>query len=58
LNRRIEELIGLRDELRVLLGEWDATLAKMLKGERAHLLESLGSKPAIERTRRSRRVST
>lgn len=57
LNRRIEELISLRDELRVLLGEWDATLAKTPKGGRAHLLETLGSKPAIERTRRSRRDS-
>jgi DNA-binding transcriptional MerR regulator len=57
LNQRIEELISLREELRALLGEWDATLAKTPKGGRAHLLETLGSKPAIERTRRSRRDS-
>jgi DNA-binding transcriptional MerR regulator len=55
LNRRIEELISLREDLRVLLDEWDTTLAKTPQGQRAHLLESLGSKSGIERTRRARR---
>jgi len=55
LNERIEELVRLREELRVLLDEWDRTLAKTPQGQRAHLLESLGSKSAIERTRRARR---
>ena len=54
LNERIEELVRLREELRVL-DEWDRTLAKTPQGQRAHLLESLGSKSAIERTRRARR---
>jgi DNA-binding transcriptional MerR regulator len=56
LNRRIEELIALREELRVLLEEWDVTLAKTPDGQRAHLLETLGSKSSIERTRRKRRA--
>jgi DNA-binding transcriptional MerR regulator len=55
LNRQIDELIRLREELRVLLGEWDATLARTARGERAHLLETLGSKPGVERTLREHR---
>jgi hypothetical protein len=54
LNRRIEELIALREDLRLLLQEWDVKLAKTPHGERAHLLETLGSKSRIERTRRER----
>ena len=54
LNRRIEELLTLRDELQELLSDWDARLAGTPNGERAHLLETLGAKPTIERARRSR----
>ena len=56
LNRRIEELLTLRDELRSLLTEWDRRLAKTPIGEPAHLLETLGSRPIIEGTRRQRRL--
>jgi DNA-binding transcriptional MerR regulator len=56
LNRRIEELTALREELRGLLVEWDVRLAKTPHGQRAHLLEGLGSKSGIERTRRERRA--
>ena len=58
LNLRIEELIALREELRALLEEWDEKLAKTPESERAHLLETLGSKPGIERTRRERRPAS
>jgi MerR family transcriptional regulator, Zn(II)-responsive regulator of zntA len=60
LNRRIEELLTLRDDLRLLLTEWDERLSKTAKGERAYLLESLGKRAAIEDTRRQRqnRVET
>jgi DNA-binding transcriptional MerR regulator len=54
LNRRIEELLTLRDELRLLLAEWDGRLSNAPQGERAHLLETLGSQPVIERTRQKR----
>ena len=57
LDRRIEELVALRDELRLLLGEWDGRLAKTAPGERAHLLETLGSTVVIERARRRRKLS-
>jgi hypothetical protein len=55
LNQRIEELLALRDELRSLVADWDGRLANTPKGERAHLLETLGSRAVIEQTRRKRR---
>ena len=55
LDRRLAELLALRDELRVLVREWDGILAKTPPGEPAHLLERLGANPAIERARRARR---
>jgi DNA-binding transcriptional MerR regulator len=54
LDRRIEELLALREELRGLLTEWDERLARTPKDEPAHLLESLGTKPQIESVRRNR----
>jgi DNA-binding transcriptional MerR regulator len=54
LDRRIEELSSLREELCVLLGEWDETLAVTPQGQRAHLLDTLGSRSNVERTRRDR----
>jgi acetyl-CoA carboxylase alpha subunit len=56
LNRRIEELSSLREELRQLLTEWDDRLAATPAGERAHLLETLGAKTQIEAARHSRRA--
>lgn len=58
LNHRIEELLALRDELRLLLAEWDETLAKTAPGDRAHLLETLGSTIVIEGARRRRQTPT
>jgi DNA-binding transcriptional MerR regulator len=54
LNQHIEELLTLRDDLRLLLTEWDERLSRTAKGERANLLESLGKRAAIEGTRRRR----
>jgi len=54
LNQRIEELLTLRDELRLLLADWDGKLSKTAKGERANLLDSLGKRAVIEGTRRRR----
>jgi MerR family transcriptional regulator, copper efflux regulator len=54
LNQRIEELLTLRDELRLLLADWDGRLSKTAQGERANLLESLGKRAIIEGTRRRR----
>ena len=57
LNQRIEEMLALRDELRLLLEEWDKNLAATAPGERAHLLETLGGTTVIEEARRRRRKS-
>jgi DNA-binding transcriptional MerR regulator len=57
LDRRIEELLALRDELRVLLADWDGRLLKTPVGARAHLLETLGTRTVIEQARRKRSAS-
>ncbi|MEO7272798.1 MAG: MerR family transcriptional regulator [Vicinamibacterales bacterium] len=56
LNRRIEELVALRQELRGLLTDWDERLSETPKGALAHLLETLGSRTAVEQARRNRRA--
>jgi len=56
LDRRIEELIALREELRLLLQEWDAKLAKTPPGQPAHLLDTLTSNSRLERSRRARQA--
>ena len=56
LSRRIEELVNMREELRVLLAEWDATLPKTADGQPARLLETLGSKSVIDQRRGDRRA--
>jgi DNA-binding transcriptional MerR regulator len=54
LTRQIAELRTLRVELRALLTDWDRRLAETPSGERAHLLESLASRPGVDRRRQSR----
>jgi DNA-binding transcriptional MerR regulator len=41
MEERLRGLMGLRDELRATLKEWDARLARTSKGNRAGLLETL-----------------
>ena len=54
LNRQIEDLSTLRDELHALLAEWDGTLAKTPAGKRAHLLDTLATRETIEQARHRR----
>jgi DNA-binding transcriptional MerR regulator len=54
LDRRIEELITLRGELETLVEDWDARLAGTPAGRRAHLLDTLGDRPALEEARAHR----
>ena len=49
LDERIQELQALRGELQDLAAAWDGSLKQTRPGERAHLLETLGRSPAIER---------
>jgi DNA-binding transcriptional MerR regulator len=41
LEKRIEELIALRDQMKETIEEWDAALEQTSDGDRAHLLERL-----------------
>lgn len=45
VEQAIQELRGLRRQLRKVLRQWDQLLAKTRKGERARLLESLSEGP-------------
>ncbi len=53
VETQLGELAALRDELRRLLKNWDALLAKNSPSERAGLLESLAAKTSRRRTRAS-----
>jgi DNA-binding transcriptional MerR regulator len=41
VEKRLEEITGLRNELRGMLGDWDKKLAAAAPGERVHLLDAL-----------------
>lgn len=58
LERQIEELVVLRDELRTMLANWDVILAQTPIGTRAHLLDGLASRTAIEQALRKRRSTS
>jgi DNA-binding transcriptional MerR regulator len=49
LETRLRDLTELRDELRVLLHDWDSRLARMPAGAQARLLDLLADRPAVER---------
>ena len=50
LEIRLTELTALRDEMRIMLRDWDARLAETPPGERAHLLDMLAGRPVLEMT--------
>ena len=49
LERRIEGLIALRDDLRTLLRDWEARVGRLGSNERAGLLDSLAESPTPAR---------
>jgi DNA-binding transcriptional MerR regulator len=49
LETRLRDLTELRDELRVLLREWDRRLAAVPAGAQARLLDLLADRPAVDR---------
>jgi MerR family transcriptional regulator, copper efflux regulator len=51
LERRIDQLIALRDDLRALLKDWEARVGRLGRNERAGLLDSLSESPASARVR-------
>jgi DNA-binding transcriptional MerR regulator len=52
LERRLEELTVLRDEMRLLLKDWDKRLASTPRGQRARLLDMLNHREFGGRTAR------
>jgi hypothetical protein len=49
LETRLHDLTELRDELRMLLREWDRRLAGVPAGTQARLLDVLADRPAVDR---------
>ena len=49
LEGHLQDLSELRDELRVVLREWDARLARIPSGTQARLLDLLADHPIIDR---------
>ena len=47
LERRLEELVVLRDQMKLLLRDWDERLARTPQGQRARLLDMLADRKAI-----------
>ena len=52
LEARLAELTSLRDEMRLLLRDWDTRLAQTPEGHRARLLDMLAARPAFTGRRR------
>jgi DNA-binding transcriptional MerR regulator len=49
LQTRLRDLTELRDELRILLHEWDGRLARLPRGTQARLLDLLADRPTVDR---------
>jgi DNA-binding transcriptional MerR regulator len=49
LETRLSDLTELRDELRVLLRDWDGRLARIPAGAQARLLDVLADRPVVDR---------
>jgi DNA-binding transcriptional MerR regulator len=49
LEARLRDLTELRDELQVLLREWDRRLARIPAGSQARLLDILADRPVVDR---------
>ncbi len=49
LNTRLSDLTELRDDLRILLRDWDRRLARIPAGAQARLLDVLADRPVVDR---------
>jgi DNA-binding transcriptional MerR regulator len=50
VEERLRELVAVREELRAVMSEWDARLARTPAGARASLLESLAASQQLNET--------
>ena len=48
LERRLEELVVLRDQMKLLLRDWDERLAHTPQGQRARLLDMLAERKGLK----------
>jgi DNA-binding transcriptional MerR regulator len=48
LERRLEELVVLRDQMKLLLRDWDERLARTPPGQRARLLDMLAERKGLK----------
>jgi MerR family transcriptional regulator, Zn(II)-responsive regulator of zntA len=48
IERHVQEVTALRDELREALADWDTRLAKTARGQRANLLKALASRQNVQ----------
>jgi DNA-binding transcriptional MerR regulator len=53
LEHRLQDLTALRDEMRILLQEWDQRLAETPNGQRSRLLDMLARHPVFDVAQRS-----
>ncbi|MFN2596968.1 MAG: heavy metal-responsive transcriptional regulator [Pyrinomonadaceae bacterium] len=58
VESRLRELLLVRDELRVVVKEWDAKLARTPEGERAGLLDALAVSVELNEARARPRVAS
>jgi len=54
LDRRVQELLELREALQQLAKQWDGRLSATPSGAPAHLLDTLSGSVVVERARRQR----
>ncbi len=48
LERRLEELVVLRDQMKLLLRDWDERLARTPQGQRARLLDMIAERKGLK----------
>jgi DNA-binding transcriptional MerR regulator len=57
IENQLNEMIRLRDDLRVMLRDWDSRLSAALAGGRAALLEALPDLPSMRTARSAYRLN-
>ena len=50
IERHLQQMTAMRDELRDALADWDARLAKAGAGQRADLLKALAARDSVSRS--------
>jgi len=53
IERHLEDVIAMRDELRASLEDWDERLAKTASGQRAELLKALVARDSVRHSSNS-----